>query len=251
VSTELLAVRDVRAGYLPDLDILQGVQLHVGQGEIIAVIGPNGAGKSTLIKTVVGLLHPRSGVIEFEGRDISRSAPHRLVRHGISYVPQRNNVFPNMTVETNLELGCFHKPKHEQRKGIDQAYDLFPRLRERRRQVAGSLSGGERQMLAIGRALAATPSLLVLDEPSAGLSPSFTDTIFDLIGRIGDRGITTLIVEQNARRVLAVATRGYVLDAGQTRYEGGGGELLNDPNVGALYLGAGSRIDSVEAHAGN
>jgi ABC-type branched-subunit amino acid transport system ATPase component len=213
--------------------------VRIEPGEIVTIVGPNGAGKSTLIRAVIGLLRPREGRVLFRGEDVTGVRAHRLVAKGVGYVAQRDNVFPTMSVEENLELGT-----RESRARLPATWELFPRLRERRRQPAGTLSGGERQLLAMARALIAEPDLLLLDEPSAGLSPLFVETIFDKIAEINARGVPILMVEQNARRALAMSNRGYVLDLGRNRFEGTGLELLHDPKVVDLYLGGGSRIDA-------
>jgi ABC-type branched-subunit amino acid transport system ATPase component len=238
VSELVLETRNLVAGYVPEVDILRGVDIGVGRDEIVAVVGPNGAGKSTLIRALIGLLRPRSGNVILRGEDVTGLRPHLLVRKGVGYVAQRDNVFPSLTVEENLELGT-DRPDER----IPAMWELFPRLRERRRQQAGTLSGGERQMLALARALVGEPDLLLLDEPSAGLSPQLVDLIFDKIVEIRASGVPVLMVEQNARRALALATRGYVLDLGRNRFEGRGDALLHDPKVVELYLGGTRRID--------
>ena len=237
-TTPLLYVDDVYAGYVRDLDILQGVNFKIYPGELVVVIGPNGAGKSTLAKTIFGLLTPHRGKIVFEGKNIVGLKSNQIVQQGMCYVPQIANVFPSLTVEENLEMGAFTRSgslKHLK----ERIFALFPRLIERRRQRAGTLSGGERQQLAMGRALMLQPSLLILDEPSAALSPVLVNSVFELIQRINQDGISIILVEQNARKALTMADRGYVLEAGRDRFEGPGPELLNDPKVGELYLGAG------------
>jgi neutral amino acid transport system ATP-binding protein len=238
VSELVLETRGLVAGYVPEVDILRGVDVGVGRDEIVAVVGPNGAGKSTLVRALIGLLRPRSGNVILRGEDVTGLRPHLLVRKGVGYVAQRDNVFPSLTVEENLELGT-DRPDER----IPAMWELFPRLRERRRQQAGTLSGGERQMLALARALVGEPDLLLLDEPSAGLSPQLVDLIFDKIVEIRASGVPVLMVEQNARRALALATRGYVLDLGRNRFEGRGDALLHDPKVVELYLGGTGRID--------
>jgi neutral amino acid transport system ATP-binding protein len=238
VSELVLETRGLVAGYVPEVDILRGVDVGVGRDEIVAVVGPNGAGKSTLIRALIGLLRPRSGNVILRGEDVTGLRPHLLVRKGVGYVAQRDNVFPSLTVEENLELGT-DRPDER----IPAMWELFPRLRERRRQQAGTLSGGERQMLALARALVGEPDLLLLDEPSAGLAPQLVDLIFDKIVEIRASGVPVLMVEQNARRALALATRGYVLDLGRNRFEGRGDALLHDPKVVELYLGGTGRID--------
>jgi neutral amino acid transport system ATP-binding protein len=233
----LLEVESVYAGYIQDLDILQGVNLKLAPGELIAIIGPNGAGKSTLAKTICGLLPPRAGRIIFQGENIARLKPNQIVRKGMCYVPQLANVFPSLTVEENLEMGAFIRNTSLGNLKA-KIYEAFPQLAERRLQRAGTLSGGERQMLAMGRAMMLQPSLLLLDEPSAALSPVLVHNIFEKIQEINRLGTSIILVEQNARKALAMADRGYVLDSGRDRFEGRGPDLLNDPKVGELYLGA-------------
>jgi neutral amino acid transport system ATP-binding protein len=240
----LLATRDLVAGYVPEVDILNGVSIKVHEREIVTVIGPNGAGKSTLIKTVFGLLHPRSGTIVYRGDDITVLKPHECARRGLSYVPQLDNVFPTLTVEENLEMGSLDNSTTDAQ--IERMYGLFPRLGERRTQRVGTMSGGERQMVAMARALMPDPQILLLDEPSAGLAPAFVDAIFEKVEDINREGVTIVMVEQNARRALAMSDRGYVLDLGKDRFEGPGNELLNDPKVAELYLGGTARIDRPE-----
>jgi ABC-type branched-subunit amino acid transport system ATPase component len=237
--TALLATESVVAGYVPEVDILNGVDLTVAAGEVVTVVGPNGAGKSTLIKTIFGLLRPRRGRVLLRGEDISGEKPHAITRKGMGYVPQLDNVFPSMSVEENLEMGGVALNGGETRDRSRAMYELFPLLGERRRQTAGTLSGGERQMLAMARVLMPAPAVLLLDEPSAGLAPNLVDVIFEKITDINRTGVTILIVEQNARRALAMSDRGYVLDLGQNRFEGRGPELLDDPTVAELYLGGG------------
>ena len=238
----LLVTEDLVAGYVSEVDILNGVSMQVRKGEIVTVIGPNGAGKSTLIKTVFGLLKPRRGRVLFEGEDITGRKPHRIARRGLSYVPQLDNVFPSLTVHENLEMGSIDRS--ETRERIDRMYALFPRLGERRGQTTGTMSGGERQMVAMARALMTDPDVLLLDEPSAGLAPAFVEAIFQKIQEINEAGVTIVMVEQNARRALSMSARGYVLDVGVNRFEGTGDELLHDEKVADLYLGGGSRVDS-------
>jgi ABC-type branched-subunit amino acid transport system ATPase component len=211
----------------------------------VTVIGPNGAGKSTLIKAIFGLLRPRAGRIVFRGEDIAGSKPHSICRRGLSYVPQLDNVFPSLSVEENLQMGSLDRSRTGEQ--VDRMYELFPRLGERRRQPAGTMSGGERQMVAMARALMPDPHVLLLDEPSAGLAPAFVDAIFEKIGDVNQAGVTIVMVEQNARRALAMSDRGYVLDLGQDRFEGEGKKLLADPKVVELYLGGTARMDTDEA----
>jgi neutral amino acid transport system ATP-binding protein len=240
----VLATEDVVAGYVPEVDILNGVSIRVVEGEVVTVIGPNGAGKSTLIKTIFGLLRPRRGRILFHDEEISGRKPHLLVRKGLSYVPQLDNVFPNLTVDENLEMGSLIQSRSRER--MQRMYELFPRLGERRDQPVGTMSGGERQMVAMARALMPDPRVLLLDEPSAGLSPAFVDAIFEKIEDVNREGVTIVMVEQNARRALTMSDRGYVLDLGTDRFEGPGRELLTDPKVAELYLGGTARIDRPE-----
>ena len=237
----VLEARGITAGYVPEVDILDGVDLILGAGEIVTVVGPNGAGKSTLIKTIFGLLTPRAGHVLLRGEDIGGQKPHEITRKGMSYVPQLDNVFPSLTVEENLEMGAAAAHGVDKRGRIQAMYDLFPRLAERRRQSAGTMSGGERQMVAMARALMPEPEIVLLDEPSAGLSPALVGIVFEKIHEINETGVAILMVEQNARRALAFSDRGYVLDLGRNAYQGTGRELLDDPRVGQLYLGASRR----------
>jgi neutral amino acid transport system ATP-binding protein len=241
----LLETQDLIAGYLPEVDILNGVSVKVNEGEIVTVIGPNGAGKSTLIKTIFGVLRPRSGRIVFRGEDIAGSKPHDITRRGLSYVPQLENVFQSLTVEENLEMGSLDRARTAEQ--IERMYELFPRLGERRTQSAGTMSGGERQMVATARALMPDPQMLLLDEPSAGLAPAFVEAIFEKVEDVNRAGVTIVMVEQNARRALAMSDRGYVLDLGKDRFEGPGKELLEDPKVAELYLGGASRPSAAAA----
>ena len=235
--SDVLAIDGIDAGYFPDVPILNGVTLTLAAGEMVTIVGPNGAGKSTLVRVVIGLLAPWSGSVHLRGRDVTGWKPHAIVRKGVAYVAQRDNVFATMSVDENLELGTLARPGSDARLRLAEMLALFPRLAERRRQPAGTLSGGERQMLALARALMAEPDVLLLDEPSAGLSPVAVDMIFEKIGEINASGIAVLMVEQNARRALAMSHRGYVLDGGRNRFEGSGPELLRDPSVVDLYLG--------------
>lgn len=234
---DVLAVEGVEAGYFPDVPILNGAHLRIAAGEMVTIVGPNGAGKSTLVKVVIGLLPPWAGTVRLRGEDITGRKPHAIVARGVGYVAQRDNVFPSLSVEENLLLGGLPARARAADSRLEEMYELFPRLRERRRNAAGALSGGERQMLALARALMASPDVLLLDEPSAGLSPVAVDLMFEQISLVNARGIAILMVEQNARRALAISHRGYVLDAGQNRFEGPGPELLRDPKVVELYLG--------------
>ena len=235
-ETDVLVAEGVVAGYVPDVDILTGCELRLGPSEVVGVIGPNGAGKSTLIKALFGLVPVRAGSVLLHGEDISNEEPHRLVARGIGYVPQSANVFPRLSVEENLEMGLYLRPR-ELRSRLAEMVDLFPLLGDRRKQRAGSLSGGERQMLAMARALMTRPEVLFLDEPSAGLSPINQDEVFARVRQINETGVAIVMVEQNARRCLQIADRGYVLDQGRNAYTGPGPELLEDPKVIELYLG--------------
>ena len=232
----IVECEELVAGYVPGVNILNGCDLVVGAGEFVGIIGPNGAGKSTLMKGVLGLVAIRSGVVRLGGEEITGQPPHKLVQRGVGFVPQTNNVFPSLTVRENLEMGCFLKPKQFGAR-YEVVVGLFPRLAERADQRAGSLSGGERQMVAMGRALMLDPKLLLLDEPSAGLSPMLQDEVFLRCKLINDAGVAILMVEQNARRALQVCDRAYVLDQGTNAYTGTGRELLADPKVIELYLG--------------
>ncbi|MCE3265499.1 MAG: transporter related protein [Solirubrobacterales bacterium] len=237
----LLSTEGLTAGYVPEVDILTDVDLRVNEGEIVTVIGPNGAGKSTLIKSIFGLVAPREGRVVLRGEDLTGLPPHSITRRGMSYVPQLDNVFQSLTVEENLEMGALESGRAKDR--IRAIYEIFPRLGERHTQAAGTMSGGERQMLAMGRALMPEPSVLLLDEPSAGLAPAFVEAIFEKVNEINNAGVTIVMVEQNARRALGMSDRGYVLDLGSNRFEGPGRELLDDPKVAELYLGGTARLD--------
>jgi ABC-type branched-subunit amino acid transport system ATPase component len=236
-SVALLEMKEVVAGYSAEVDILMGVSLVVREGEVVSVLGPNGAGKSTLLKTAIGLLGPKSGTISLRGDEITGRRPSAIVRLGLGYVPQRQNIFENMTVWENLEIGAAAKPDIAVRERIEGLIEIFPRLSERRRQVVGTMSGGERQLVAMARALVPEPSILLLDEPSAGLAPVFVDSLFEQVRAINRLGVTILMVEQNARRALEFSDRGYVLDLGRNALEGKGADLLADPRLAELYLG--------------
>ncbi|BCG86815.1 MULTISPECIES: ABC transporter ATP-binding protein [unclassified Mesorhizobium] len=237
MKPNVLTIASLVAGYVPQLDILNGVSITVRQHEIVTVVGPNGAGKSTLLKALVGLVAPKSGTIALDDKDIAGLPPSMIVRQGLGYVPQRENVFETMPVEENLEIGLKPRRDLQLKQRLELMYELFPRLRERRRQMAGSLSGGERQMLAMARALMPEPKVLLLDEPTAGLAPRFVDVMFQQVSAINKSGVTILMVEQNATRALAMSHRGYVLDLGRNAYEGEGPALARDPKVADLYLG--------------
>ena len=234
--TKVLHATDLVAGYIPEVNILNGCNLEVSAGEFVGIIGPNGAGKSTFLKAVLGQCKVRSGQIILNGEEITGRKAHELVAMGVGYVPQTKNVFPSLTVRENLEMGCFLKPEVFSER-FDYVVDMFPRLGERASLRAGSLSGGERQMVAMGRALMMKPSILLLDEPSAGLSPALQDEVFVNCRTINQAGVAILMVEQNARRCLQVVHRAYVLDQGRNAYTGSGRDLLSDPNVIELYLG--------------
>ena len=234
--TKVLYATDLVAGYIPEVNILNGCNLEVSAGEFVGIIGPNGAGKSTFLKAVLGQCKVRSGQIFLNEQEITGRKAHELVAMGVGYVPQTKNVFPSLTVRENLEMGCFLKPSVFSER-FDYVVEMFPRLGERASLRAGSLSGGERQMVAMGRALMMKPSILLLDEPSAGLSPQLQDEVFVNCRTINQSGVAILMVEQNARRCLQVVHRGYVLDQGRNAYTGSGRDLLSDPNVIELYLG--------------
>ena len=238
----LLRADDLVAGYFPGVDILRGCNFYLRDGEIVGIIGPNGAGKSTLLKALFGLIPIRSGIVTLRGDEITSAPAHILVRKGIGYVPQTQNVFPSLTIEENLEMGIYLRPKDFE-KQFERVASLFPLLSERRKVKAGALSGGERQMVAMGRALMMEPSVLLLDEPSAGLSPMFQDEVFIRCKKINAAGVSIIMVEQNARRCLQICDRGYVLDQGRNAYTDTGSNLMHDPKVVELYLGtlAGSR----------
>ncbi len=232
----VLRADDLIAGYLPGVNILNGSDLYCQEGELVGIIGPNGAGKSTLLKALFGLVKIHTGTVLLKGRDITNERADKLVTAGIGFVPQTNNVFPSLTIQENMEMGCYQSPSDfSERFAI--VGDLFPALIDRRNQRAGSLSGGERQMVAMGRALMMNPSVLLLDEPSAGLSPVMQDEVFVNTRRINRAGVSVVMVEQNAARCLQICDRAYVLDQGRNAYTGTGEELANDPKVIELYLG--------------
>ena len=232
----LLSVKDINV-YYGAIHAVKGVSLDVEQGEIVTLIGANGAGKSTVLKTISGLLHSRTGSIQFEGQDIKSMAPHKIVSRGLAQVPEGRRVFLRMTVEENLEMGAFTRNMGEIDDSIADVYERFPRLRERRRQIAGTLSGGEQQMLAMGRALMSKPKLLMLDEPSMGLAPILVEQIFSIIKELNEAGSTILLVEQNALMALSIATRGYVLETGRIVLTAPGEELIHNEAVKKAYLG--------------
>ena len=232
----MLKVNDINV-YYGSIHAIKGVSFEVNDGEIVTLIGANGAGKSTTLNTIAGLLHTQTGSVEFLGEKINGVPPHTIVSKGLALVPEGRRVFLQMTVEENLEMGAYTRPGSEVDPGIADVYERFPRLKERRRQIAGTLSGGEQQMLAMGRALMSRPKLLMLDEPSMGLAPILVEQIFDIIRELHRSGTTVLLVEQNAQMALSIADRGYVLETGKIVATGTGQELLNDDAVKRAYLG--------------
>lgn len=236
MNRAILECNGIAAGYVKGLNILQGVDLVVSEGEIVSIIGPNGAGKSTLLKAIMGLLNISAGRFFIEGIEKTNSPTHKIVNEGVGYVPQVENVFPSLTIEENLEMGSWSLGK-KGKQSIEKLFQDFPLLNERRKEKAGNLSGGQRQILALARALVTSPKLLLLDEPSAGLSPLAIDDVFKTIKEINEKGVPILLVEQNAKRALKFSDRGYVLDQGRNAYQGTGEDLLDDPRVVDLYLG--------------
>jgi len=236
-TAPILEIRDVAAGYGKS-EVLHGVNMEIRKGEIVTLVGANGAGKSTTLRTIFGLTTIREGHIRFKGQEVAGRRPHDLVHMGLAYVPQERGVFPSLTVQENLEMGGYALPREKLPERIEAMLTRFPRLQERRQQKAGSLSGGERQMLAIARGLMPDPELLMLDEPSLGLAPLVVAAVFEEVTNINQQGMTVFLVEQNARRALATAHRAYVLELGKIRYEGTGAELLNNEDVQRAYLGA-------------
>lgn len=234
-SMRLLKVEGVTSGY-GDMEVLHDVSLTLDSDEIVTVIGPNGAGKSTLMKTIFGLLKPTTGDVLFEGERITGLSPDQIVRRGMAYVPQVENVFPSLTVQENLQMGAFILTNDFSHR-LEEVYDLFPILKGRRKQRVGKMSGGERQMVAMGRALMLNPRLLLLDEPSAALAPNLAAVVFDRIIAINKTGVAILIVEQNAKESLKLSKRGYVLASGRNRFEDTGENLLANKDIGELYLG--------------
>tara|TARA_B110000014_G_scaffold257583_1_gene242381 strand:+ start:321 stop:1040 length:720 start_codon:yes stop_codon:yes gene_type:complete len=232
----ILEVNGVAAGYVKGLNILQGIDLVVTEGEIVSIIGPNGAGKSTLLKAVMGLIQTSAGRYYLNGLEKTSLSTHRIVEEGVGYVPQVENIFPSLTVQENLEIGGWIL-KRNTHASLVNIYEKFPLLYERKGDRAGNLSGGQRQLLALARALVTSPRILLLDEPSAGLSPVAIRDVFNTIKEINDSGVSILLVEQNAKRALNFSDRGYVLDQGRNAYQGTGKELLDDPRVVDLYLG--------------
>ena len=231
----VLSINNLSGGY-GEADILHGISLEINAGEIVVVIGPNGAGKSTAMKAVFGLLRLSGGSVHLAGEEITNMDPADVVNKGVCYVPQTNNVFPTLTVHENLEMGAYIR-KDDFQPRLAEIYEMFPPLAEKKRQAAGELSGGQRQMVAMGKALMLEPTLLMLDEPTAGLSPIYRNEIFQIVRQINDSGVPILMVEQNAKQSLAVASRGYVLVDGQNRTTGKGTDLLNDPEIAKMFLG--------------
>ena len=236
MNKTILECNAVAAGYEKGLNILQGVDLVVYENEIVSIIGPNGAGKSTLLKAIMGLINISGGRFFIEGQEKINLATHKIVNLGVGYVPQVANVFPSLTIEENLEIGSWSL-KTNKKKALEKIYEDFEILKDRKRDKAGNLSGGQRQILALARALITSPQILLLDEPSAGLSPVAINEVFSKVKEINDSGVAILLVEQNAKRALSLSDRGYVLDQGRNAYQGSGEELLNDPRVIDLYLG--------------
>ncbi|PLS26677.1 branched-chain amino acid ABC transporter ATPase [Bifidobacterium anseris] len=232
----LLDADNLVAGYLPGVNILNGASLTLHDGEIVGIIGPNGAGKSTLLKSLFGLVRIHEGTLSLRGQDITNLRADKLVSRGVGFVPQTENVFPSLTIAENMHMGAYQAPKKFDER-FEYVCSIFPKLGERRNQLAGQLSGGERQMVAMGRALMMQPSVLLLDEPSAGLSPMMQDETFIRVRQVNKAGVSVVIVEQNARRCLQICDRGYVLDQGRNAYSGRGRDLMNDPKVISLYLG--------------
>lgn len=235
-TDELLVAEDLVAGYVPGVDILRKAGLRCGEGEVVGIIGPNGAGKSTLLKALFGLVPIRGGTVRLRGEDITNERADSLVARGIGFVPQTENVFPSLSVEENLQMGCYQAPGTFAER-LEVVGDLFPSLLDKRHRPAGALSGGERQMVAMGRALMMSPSVLLLDEPSAGLSPDMQDEVFVQTRVVNRAGVSVVIVEQNARRCLEICDRGYVLDQGANAITATGRDLMHDPRVVELYLG--------------
>ena len=231
----MLTVQDLHVNY-GAVHALNGVSLTVNDGEIVSLIGANGAGKTTTLRTITGLEKAASGSITFDGVDLRKTEPSKIITHKLAHVPEGRHIFPTMTVEENLEMGAYTDPT-DQEKTMEEVYQRFPRLRERRRQLAGTLSGGEQQMLAVGRALMSKPRMILMDEPSMGLSPLLVKEIFDIIREVNAQGITILLVEQNARMALSISHRAYVLETGTITIQGDAKELLNDPRVKKAYLG--------------
>ena len=236
MNKTVIECNGIAAGYVKGLNILQGVDLIVHEKEIVSIIGPNGAGKSTLLKAIMGIINISGGRFFINGVEKTNTPTHQIVSEGVGYVPQVENVFPSLTIEENLEIGSW-SVKDNIKQSISKIFDDFPMLKERQKDKAGNLSGGQRQILALARALVTSPSILLLDEPSAGLSPVAIKEVFEIVKEINSRGVAILLVEQNATRALNFSDRGYVLDQGRNAYQGKGQELLDDPRVVDLYLG--------------
>ncbi len=236
MNKTVIECNGIAAGYVKGLNILQGVDLIVNEKEIVSIIGPNGAGKSTLLKAIMGIINISGGRFFINGVEKTNTPTHQIVNEGVGYVPQVENVFPSLTIEENLEIGSW-SVKDNIKQSISKIFDDFPMLKERQRDKAGNLSGGQRQILALARALVTSPSILLLDEPSAGLSPVAIKEVFEIVKEINSRGVAILLIEQNATRALNFSDRGYVLDQGRNAYQGKGQELLDDPRVVDLYLG--------------
>ncbi|MBN9219815.1 MAG: ABC transporter ATP-binding protein [Mesorhizobium sp.] len=251
MSETVLDVRDLEAGYEPGVPIVRGASITVGKGEIVVVLGPNGAGKSSFIKAIAGLVPITGGTVTLDGRDITSAPAYTMVRLGLAFVPQTENIFPLMSVEDNLRVACGILERRDIPARIEEMYAAFPDLVRQRRTAAGNLSGGQRQMLAVARALIVHPKVLVLDEPSAGLSPKFVAMVFEMLAGIRKSGVTILLVEQNAKAALAIGDRAYVLVEGKDRHEGVASELWNDPVVAELYLGQRPLSAEKTPHTGN
>ena len=236
MNKTVIECNGIAAGYVKGLNILQGIDMIINEKEIVSIIGPNGAGKSTLLKAIMGIINISGGRFFIDGVEKTNTPTHQIVKEGVGYVPQVENVFPSLTIEENLEIGSWTIDTNI-KQSISKIFDDFPMLKERRKDKAGNLSGGQRQILALARALTTSPKILLLDEPSAGLSPVAIKEVFEIVQEINSKGVAILLVEQNAKRALNFSDRGYVLDQGRNAYQGKGQELLNDPRVVDLYLG--------------
>ena len=236
MNKTVIECNGIAAGYVKGLNILQGIDMIINEKEIVSIIGPNGAGKSTLLKAIMGIINISGGRFFIDGVEKTNTPTHQIVKEGVGYVPQVENVFPSLTIEENLEIGSWSIDTSI-KQSISKIFDDFPMLKERRKDKAGNLSGGQRQILALARALTTSPKILLLDEPSAGLSPVAIKEVFEIVKEINSKGVAILLVEQNAKRALNFSDRGYVLDQGRNSYQGKGQELLNDPRVVDLYLG--------------
>ena len=236
MNKTVIECNGIAAGYVKGLNILQGIDMIINEKEIVSIIGPNGAGKSTLLKAIMGIINISGGRFFIDGVEKTNTPTHQIVKEGVGYVPQVENVFPSLTIEENLEIGSWSIDTNF-KQSISKIFDDFPMLKERRKDKAGNLSGGQRQILALARALTTSPKILLLDEPSAGLSPVAIKEVFEIVKEINSKGVAILLVEQNAKRALNFSDRGYVLDQGRNAYQGKGQELLNDPRVVDLYLG--------------